>query len=232
MATHTETALAVARETGWNLDDCATANGWAAIGLGPVGQHRDSDALARSNFDVITRDLSEAGARFEVHSFGHWAVGWVEEIAYDAGDAETVQVVQEWRDALADYPVADDEHFSELEYEELAEYIGSEFDVALAGAVLDAIMDAGQASNVEDLGARDLERAALDVLESTASECAAYSLAAYAGDGHLDVFGGIVELPGRPDAALIDALADYFEESDAPAVEELRAYRSAALLSV
>lgn len=121
MTTDTRTpedvARAVSRETGWDLDAWTEEHEWTSTGLGPVGQHRDSDPLDRSNFTVIYDDLS---TRFpdsvDVVRFGHWAVGWVEEIAYDTG-SEVSEAVARWRDRLDSYPVADEEHFSELEWE-------------------------------------------------------------------------------------------------------------------
>jgi hypothetical protein len=125
MSAHTEQALAVARETGWDIDGFATDHEWRGVGIGPVGRHRDSDALARSNFEVVFEDLSTRfPSRVATVDFGHWGVGWVEEIAYDVGedcDTDVVAAVQDWRDALADYPVASDEHYSELEMQETLE---------------------------------------------------------------------------------------------------------------
>jgi hypothetical protein len=122
--THTEQAQAVARLTGFDLDEYAVDHDWSGVGLGPVGQHRDSDALDRSNYAVILADLTERfpGAISDVR-FGHWAVGWVEEITHDAGNAAVVEAVQQWRDALDDYPVADDDAHSALEYSEAVEFL-------------------------------------------------------------------------------------------------------------
>lgn len=117
--THTDVAEAIARETGWDLEEHAEEREWSAVGVGPVGQHRDSDPLERSNFEVIHRDLAERfGDSVDVASFRHWAVGWIEEITYDAGRPELVAAVDEWRAALADYPCADEEHYSQLEWDD------------------------------------------------------------------------------------------------------------------
>lgn len=121
---HTDSARAVARETGWNLDAEAQDREWSAIGLGPLGQHRDSEALDRSNFDVILADLSERfGEAVDTARFGHWGVGWVEEIVWDAGNTDVREAVERWEAALADYPVADEMAWSELEYGEAVEHI-------------------------------------------------------------------------------------------------------------
>ena len=59
---HSAQALAVARQTGWNLDTEAEDRDWSAIGVGPVGQHRDSGPLDRSNFAIVCGDLRERSA--------------------------------------------------------------------------------------------------------------------------------------------------------------------------
>lgn len=116
---HTETARAIAATTGWDLDQSAADREWGAVGVGPVGRTRDSEALELSNFEVIYADLSEQfGDAVTIDRFGHWACGWVEEITWDASRAEIVSAVEAWRTALDDYPVADDMHFSETEWTE------------------------------------------------------------------------------------------------------------------
>jgi hypothetical protein len=121
--THTDKAIAVSRETGWNLDDWAESHDWAGVGLGPVGQHRDSGALDRSNFRVILQDLQSKFPNDVADcNFGHWGVGWVEEITWNAGNPDVVAQVESWELALSDYPVASDEDYSGLEWEEFEEW--------------------------------------------------------------------------------------------------------------
>jgi hypothetical protein len=118
-------ALEIGRETGWRPEEFAADHEWSAIGIGPVGQHRDSDARARSNFAVILEDLQDRFGADSVTdvSFGHWGVGWVEEIAFDLSNDELCDAVESWEVHLADYPVASDEHLSTLESEEACEWI-------------------------------------------------------------------------------------------------------------
>jgi hypothetical protein len=116
---HSDTATAIRGATGWDLDSYADARNWAGVATGPVGQHRDSEALDRSNFAVIFEALSDKfGDDVDNVSFGHWAVGWVEELAWNAGNSAIADEVESWKSALADYPVADDTHFSDLEWED------------------------------------------------------------------------------------------------------------------
>lgn len=105
-----------------------------------IGQHRDSSALERSNFQVIREDLE---SRFGADSViidrsSHWAVGWHETILVPAWNEENVKLGNhpmihpafiaacDWLDKLDNYPVADDSHYSDLEYHEFCEYVGSE----------------------------------------------------------------------------------------------------------
>src|SRR5262245_6995774 len=112
---HTSQALEVSRLTGWDIDAWAEERDWAGVGLGPVGRHRDSDCLERSNWEVVTQDL---GNLVEIVRHGHWAVGWVEELTHDTGNPEAVTRVADWRKRLGDYPVANEDHFSRLEFDE------------------------------------------------------------------------------------------------------------------
>ena len=81
----------------------------------PISQTRDSDALERSNFRVVLKDLGGESETLEVHRFGHWACGWYE-IAIIA--PERSGEANAWKRALNNYPVADDTDFSELEWED------------------------------------------------------------------------------------------------------------------
>lgn len=107
-----------------------------------VGQHRDSDALARSNYKRIFEDLVkkaiELGQPVDAYTdnqddepkqyvydfnMGHWAVGWVEEVIIRASAPEAlIRYAEGIHEALQDYPVYDEEHFSELEHEESSTY--------------------------------------------------------------------------------------------------------------
>lgn len=116
LATHSDTAREIARMTGWDLDAYAAARSWAGVAIGPCGITRDSDALERSNHATAIATLEAAHARYSVPEFGHWACGWVREIALDSGDPAATRVAAELRAALEDYPVLDDDAYSELEW--------------------------------------------------------------------------------------------------------------------
>lgn len=89
--------------------------------IGPVGHHRDSDTVEESNWQVMLDAMSDAdpsGENYEVHRFGHWAVGWVEEIAARPG-SKCAALAAELRERLDNYPLLDEEHHADLESEDL-----------------------------------------------------------------------------------------------------------------
>ena len=156
-----DVARSVADVTGWNPDKEAAEREWTAVGMGPVGQHRDSDCLARSNFTVVYQDLSARfGESVDIARFGHWAVGWVEEIIFDVGNEDCERAVSAWQEKLDNYPVANEDHFSELEWEEMRDYLDSEISSVYRG--MDAIP-------LTDAGFEQMSRIACDYVTESAS---------------------------------------------------------------
>ena len=80
----------------------------------PTTRNRDSDLLSESNFTVALRELGGEGDKVEVHRMGHWACGYYEIIIVHPDLTSTAEEIES---ALAVYPVLDNMHFSELEYE-------------------------------------------------------------------------------------------------------------------
>lgn len=95
--------------------------------LGPVIEHRDSDVLTRSNARVLIRTL-EARKDFDGQwselECNHWAVGWVKHLSFRVLDekgqpCEIGAYLRDWFTYLKEqYPVADENDYSELEEEE------------------------------------------------------------------------------------------------------------------
>jgi hypothetical protein len=113
IAEHTE---GVHEGASFHIDRDEFTSNWYAL---PFSRTRDAEALELSNYTVITDDLMETHPEaFEVHSFGHWAVGWVERLYVRADDALAIRDAQKWADALASYGIADEEHYSATEYEQ------------------------------------------------------------------------------------------------------------------
>lgn len=167
--TFEQRARAIRDTTGWDIEAYAAERDWSAVGVGPVGQHRDSSARDRSNYAVVLSDLKAQFAdAIDAPSFSDWGVGWVDEIAFDAGNEDVCDAVEAWEVALADYPIADDMHCSALEHEEGAETIraitstwatidGVDYERLddlpddWAEQVLSHMWDAGQATTSEDM---------------------------------------------------------------------------------
>ena len=91
---------------------------WPEYYSSGVGQSRDSDALERSNFRCMLNALGGETDTVLVIREHHWAVGWVEWIAIHETDSAALKVADEIVAALQDYPVINDDDFSEEEYAE------------------------------------------------------------------------------------------------------------------
>lgn len=85
--------------------------------VAPVSRTRDSEAIDESNFSVGLEILGGEGENVEVHRFGHWGPGWIEIILIRPDSAEATRA-EEMAEALADYPVLNDEDFSTREWED------------------------------------------------------------------------------------------------------------------
>lgn len=86
-----------------------------------LGQHRDSDCLARSNFRIALERLGGESDTVRVIREGHWAVGWVEWIGIEASDEIAVKRAEEMEADLESYLILSESDFSELETEEANE---------------------------------------------------------------------------------------------------------------
>ena len=87
-----------------------------------VGQSRDSDALERSNFACMLKALGGESDVVTVVRESHWAVGWVEWIAIEADGTpeadKALQIADEIKAGLENYPVVDEDHLSLIEQED------------------------------------------------------------------------------------------------------------------
>lgn len=100
--------------------DLALGKTWAHT----FGKTRDSGLLEQSNFDVIYGDLKKQFPDdVEIERSSHWAVGWTDQIAVrmlnnEGRVTEAGKRVLDWKAKLEDYPVADEDHYSDLEAQE------------------------------------------------------------------------------------------------------------------
>lgn len=159
---HTDQARATARDTGCDIGAYAVERGWSGVGLGPVGQTRDSGALERSNFECACAAMRELNPdAFDIARFNHWACGWIDEITHDTGNPAMVELVASLRAALANYPALNDEHFSGLEYDEMLQALEDIWRVPAdrAGDVFSALFDGGVDCAPDDLRDDDVRAA-------------------------------------------------------------------------
>lgn len=84
--------------------------------LAPISRTRDSDCLNESNFEECLAALGGESEDVEVHRFGHWGPGWFE-IILIRPDSPAQRIAEDIADALANYPVINDEDFSRREWE-------------------------------------------------------------------------------------------------------------------
>lgn len=105
----------------WTRPDCYAGAEWPDYYSSGVGQSRDSDALERSNFTCMLKTLGGESNTVRVVREGHWAVGWVEWIAIHESDASALRKADEIKGGLEDYPVINEDHWSELEQEDATE---------------------------------------------------------------------------------------------------------------
>lgn len=91
--------------------------------VGPVGRHRESELIDECNFDVALDRFLQVdpdGVDHEVIRFGHFAVGWIDELITRSG-SRCAELAAEMRAALDVYPVLDDDALSERECERESE---------------------------------------------------------------------------------------------------------------
>lgn len=86
-----------------------------------LGRHRDCEAITRSNFECGLARLGGESATVQIVRERHWAVGWVEWIGIHESAADKLDAAETMLKKLEDYPVLDDEHFSDLEWTEAGE---------------------------------------------------------------------------------------------------------------
>jgi hypothetical protein len=93
----------------------------------PIILTRDADILTQSNFEVISKDLgADKVPGVVIHSFNHWGCGTFDLILINPWNKSAVDKAYEWENALSTYPVADEDHFSNMEWEARSEYVAND----------------------------------------------------------------------------------------------------------
>jgi hypothetical protein len=115
--------------TRWEVPDSWFGQHWHGWFVG-LSQNRDSDALDRSNFHAALEALGGESETVQVVREGHWAVGWIEWIAVHESDERALSIQYELEGSLANYPILDEGHLSEIELEEADEVWSNCYDRA------------------------------------------------------------------------------------------------------
>lgn len=124
-----------------------------AVGMG--GEMRD--ALAMSNYDAALRILAEHVDSGDVteDTVGRSGRTWLKVLSFRVYD-EDGNITQAWKDAvdnvflpLKDYPILDEDDYSEREWNLFGEEMRFIFGAA-ADKVIDALCDAGEAGRIEE----------------------------------------------------------------------------------
>lgn len=106
----------------WKLPGSYVGAEWSDYYRSGVGQHRDSSCLEQSNFVVMLKALGGESDTVQVVREGHWAVGWVEWIAIHESDTKALREADRQLARLEDYPVLDDDDWSQREWETACDY--------------------------------------------------------------------------------------------------------------
>jgi hypothetical protein len=103
---------------------------WSGWLVAPVACHRDSDTVTRSNWRVFLSQMDRAPdedkslavfedeAPYHIVKENHFLVGWVEWIAIHPLAAVHVRIAEDAARRLEEYPILDEDDWSELEHEE------------------------------------------------------------------------------------------------------------------
>lgn len=115
---HTPEALAAAEGSTWDLTETARRLDWEGIGIA-ASHHRDSDPLDESNWISVRGILFDQFGKDNFTSvvLNHWLVGWVEFTIYNSKRTDIRKAVLELLDQLAEYPVLDENLYSDLRWE-------------------------------------------------------------------------------------------------------------------
>lgn len=114
----------------WTRPSNYAGESWPDYFRSGVGQSRDSDALERANFDAMVAALKAVGepgcwphdfAAFQIVRESHWAVGWVEWIAIHESATALLERASQIMESFEDYPVIDENLFSQYENDEANE---------------------------------------------------------------------------------------------------------------
>lgn len=107
---------------------------------GPVIRTRDSDLMEESNADALIKWLeskTELEDLWQIQNASHWAVGWVDHLSFrvlnDDGTVcdPMVNFILEWKNKIDDYPLLDEDDYSDRQFEAFSENVESQIQYVL-----------------------------------------------------------------------------------------------------
>jgi hypothetical protein len=101
----------------WN-SEYFVGRDWPNTYISGVSQSRDSNALERSNFECMLRELGGESDTVTVVHEQHSDVGWIEWIAIKTDDDFSLKIADEIIEALKNYPTIDKGHYRSLVYDD------------------------------------------------------------------------------------------------------------------
>ena len=135
-----------------------------------LGTRRAADTLTLSNWAVALERLEGVDGWAVEHS-SHWAAGQVSALLIEP-DSEAEPIAREFTEQLEDYPVLDEEHYSDLESEHTEQLWG---EIPLRTRILELAGEgcsifAARANSIGELLDRGLDEFVYDHLRVLATE--------------------------------------------------------------
>lgn len=81
-----------------------------------LSRSRDADVLTESNFQTAIDRLGGESKTVQILRFNHWACGWFEQILIDGKDTIAMDIANQIKIDIENYPVLDDQDYYEREY--------------------------------------------------------------------------------------------------------------------
>jgi len=114
---------------------------------------RDSDTLERSNFEsakLMLEKVGVEGSDFSIERHGHWLCGWIDYLTVNPNRRAAVVVARGIGKDLERYPILDELHFSDLEYNEFYEIIEQELEEHEIDDFIEFMQDSNHSYDPED----------------------------------------------------------------------------------
>ena len=109
-----------------------------------LGRTRDSGLLETSNWEVGLAEFKQFDSGWEVFGFGHWAVGWIDELMVHEDAPEAVLILAaNIHGQLEAYPILDEEDYSNREHEAAVENITEAYSYLKRLDVYDGTLSTG-----------------------------------------------------------------------------------------